>query len=164
MTATAKKKCFVSERKVTPYGQSKGFVRYPLKICGDLRLPYDPCADPENFLGGGGGGGGGGVQIPRRGLTENFNMAKINNLAIITRCVCGGGKRSGPPVTPSGSAHAIGLRIRIGTSTKGRFRNRTMPIRIVNTYVIAHDYLRCLKHRSQNRWPKNRTMIGANVT
>ena len=28
------------------------------------------------------GGGGGGVQIPRRGLTENFNMAKINNLAI----------------------------------------------------------------------------------
>ena len=24
----------------------------------------------------------GGVQIPRRGLTENFNMAKINNLAI----------------------------------------------------------------------------------
>ena len=32
------------------------------------------CADPENFLRG--------VQIPRRGLTENFNMAKINNLAI----------------------------------------------------------------------------------
>ena len=30
----------------------------------------------------GGGGGGGGVQIPRRGLTENFSMAKINNLAI----------------------------------------------------------------------------------
>ena len=54
MTATAKKKCFISERKVTPYGQSKGFVRYPLKICGDLRLPYDPCADPENFLRGGG--------------------------------------------------------------------------------------------------------------
>ena len=25
---------------------------------------------------------GAGVQIPRRGLTENFNMAKINNLAI----------------------------------------------------------------------------------
>ena len=24
----------------------------------------------------------GGVQIPRRGLTENFNMAKTNNLAI----------------------------------------------------------------------------------
>ena len=56
MTATAKKKCFVSERKVTPYGQSKGFVRYPLKICGDLRLPYDPCADLENFLSWGGGG------------------------------------------------------------------------------------------------------------
>ena len=37
------------------------------------------CADPENFLSGRGGGGG--VQIPRRGLTENFNMAKINNLA-----------------------------------------------------------------------------------
>ena len=30
----------------------------------------------------GGGGGGGGVQIPKRGLTENFNMAKINNQAI----------------------------------------------------------------------------------
>ena len=27
-------------------------------------------------------GGGGGVQIPRRGLTEYFNMAKTNNLAI----------------------------------------------------------------------------------
>ena len=26
--------------------------------------------------------GEGRVQIPRRGLTENFNMAKINNLAI----------------------------------------------------------------------------------
>ena len=37
-----------------------------------------PCADPEKFL----RGGGGGVQIPRRGLAENFNMAKNNNLAI----------------------------------------------------------------------------------
>ena len=100
-------------------------MRYPLKICGDLRLPYDPCADPENFLR---GVWGGGVQIPRRGLTENFNMAKINNLAIITRLGRGGGERSGPPVTSSGSAHAIGLRFRIGTSTKGRFRNRTMSI------------------------------------
>ena len=36
----------------------------------------------------------GGVQIPRRGLTENFNMAKINNLAIP------GGGGSGPPVPP----------------------------------------------------------------
>ena len=42
------------------------------------------------------GGGGGGVQIPRRGLTENFNMAKINNLAIP-----GGGGGSG-------SAHGWG--------------------------------------------------------
>ena len=40
------------------------------------------------------GGGGGGVEIPRRGLTENFNMAKINNLAIP------GGGGSGPPVPP----------------------------------------------------------------
>ena len=76
--------------------------------------------------------GVGGVQIPRRGLTENFNMAKINNLAIITRWGGGGGwglgEMPGPHVTPSGSAHAIGLRFRIGTSTKGRFRNRTMPI------------------------------------
>ena len=48
-----------------------------------------------------GGGGGGGVQIPRRGLTENFNMAKINNLAI--QGSRGGGGRvggSGPPVPP----------------------------------------------------------------
>ena len=44
------------------------------------------------------GGGGWRVQIPRRGLTKNFNMAKIINLAIP-----GGG--SGPPVPPSGSAH-----------------------------------------------------------
>ena len=29
-----------------------------------------------------GGGRGGGVQSPRRGLTENFNMVKINDLAI----------------------------------------------------------------------------------
>ena len=47
--------------------------------------------DPENFL-----RGGGGFQIPRRGLTENFNMAKINNLAIPG----GGGGGSGPPVPP----------------------------------------------------------------
>ena len=44
---------------------------------------------------------GGGVQSPRRGLTENFNMAKINNLAIP------GGGGSGPPVPPSGSAYAL---------------------------------------------------------
>ena len=41
------------------------------------------------------GGGGRGFQIPRRGLMENFNMAKINNLAIP-----GGGGGSGPPVPP----------------------------------------------------------------
>ena len=35
--------------------------------------------------------GGGGVQIPRRGLTVNFNMAKINNVAIP-----GGGGGSDP--------------------------------------------------------------------
>ena len=35
------------------------------------------CADPENVL-----RVGAGVQIPRRGLTENFNMTKNNNLAI----------------------------------------------------------------------------------
>ena len=81
----------------------------------------------QKFFSGGGGGVGGEVQIPRRGLTENINMAKINNLAIITSW-SGGGGRSGPPVTPSGSAHAIGLRFRFRTSTKGRFRNRTMPI------------------------------------
>ena len=47
------------------------------------------CADPENFLRG--------VQIPRRGLTENFNMANINNLAIP-----GGGDTDplSPPLDP----------------------------------------------------------------
>ena len=56
------------------------------------------CADTENFLGGGGGGGGG-FQIPRRGLTENFKMAKIKNLAIPGR---GGGVRTPcpPPLDP----------------------------------------------------------------
>ena len=54
------------------------------------RLWRNACADPENFF-----RGGGGVQIPRRGLTENFNMAKTNNLAIP-----GGGGGSGPPVPP----------------------------------------------------------------
>ena len=47
---------------------------------------FSPCADSENVLRG--------VQIPRRGLTENFNMAKINNLAIP------GGVGSVPPVPP----------------------------------------------------------------
>ena len=56
--------------------------------------------------GGGGGGGGGGFQIPRRGLTEeNFNMAKINNLAIP-----GGGGGSPDLLSPhSGSAHGSGF-------------------------------------------------------
>ena len=35
------------------------------------------------------------VQIPRRGLTENFNMAKINNLAIL-----GVGRTPCPPLDP----------------------------------------------------------------
>ena len=53
----------------------------------------------RKFSRGGGGGGGEGGPIPRKSLTENFNMTKINNLAIP------GG--SGPPVsTPPGSAHA----------------------------------------------------------
>ena len=43
---------------------------------------------------------GGGVQIPRRGLTENFSMAKTNNLAIP-----GGGPA--PLSPPSGSAHVM---------------------------------------------------------
>ena len=37
-------------------------------------MEQDVSSDPENFLRG--------VQIPRRGLTGNFNMANINNLAI----------------------------------------------------------------------------------
>ena len=76
--------------------------RYHASLSGNasrksgLRLPNSSlltCADPENFLG---GGGGGGVQIPRKGLTENFNMAKVNNLAIPV----GGGGGSGPPPPP----------------------------------------------------------------
>ena len=48
--------------------------------------------------GGGWSGGGGGVQIPTRGLTENFNMTKINNLAIPGG---GGGGGGGPdPLSP----------------------------------------------------------------
>ena len=92
MTATAKKKCFVSERKVTPYGQSKGFVRYPLKICGDLRLPYDPCADPENFLRGGGGGG----KFPEGVLWKISIWQKLiiwQLLPGVCVCVWGGGER-----------------------------------------------------------------------
>ena len=46
-------------------------------------MSYVSRADPEKFLRGGGGGGGEGVQIPRRGLTEIFNKAKTNNLAIL---------------------------------------------------------------------------------
>ena len=44
---------------------------------------------------------GGGVQSPRRGLTENFNMAKINNLAIP-----GGG---GVPLDPSAHVERAGF-------------------------------------------------------
>ena len=97
MTATAKKKCFVSERKVTPYGQSKGFVRYPLK---NLRRPTTTVRSMRGSRKFSRGGGGGRVQIPRRGLTENFNMAKINNLAIITRWGGGGGGRGPDPLSP----------------------------------------------------------------
>ena len=43
-----------------------------------------------------------GVQIPKRDLTENFNMAKTNNLAIPWGY--------GPPVPPSGSAHGSKIR------------------------------------------------------
>ena len=46
-------------------------------LCSSLFFSHPrQCADPGNFLRGGGGGGGGG------GMTENFNMEKINNLAI----------------------------------------------------------------------------------
>ena len=52
--------------------------------------------------------GGGGVQIPRRGLTENFNMAKINNLAIPGG---GGSGRPVPPLDPP-MPEAIGLDVK----------------------------------------------------
>ena len=52
-----------------------------------------------------------GVQIPRGGLTENFNMAKINNLAIpgVGVGVGGGPDPLPPPPSPSGSAHEVHL-------------------------------------------------------
>ena len=56
-----------------------------------LESHQDGCADPEKFI-----RGGGGVQIPKRGLTENFNMAKINNLAIPG----GSGRPVPPPLDP----------------------------------------------------------------
>ena len=50
--------------------------------------------------GGGGGGSGRGVQIPRSGVTENFNMAKINDLAIPGAGGGGGGGGSPDPLSP----------------------------------------------------------------
>ena len=41
-----------------------------------------------------------GVQIPRRGLTENFNMAKIDNLAIPWGGGGGPDPLSPPPLDP----------------------------------------------------------------
>ena len=52
----------------------------------------------------------GGVQSPRRGLTKNFNMAKINNLAIPGRSGGGGGGPD-PLSSPSGSAHGTDTRM-----------------------------------------------------
>ena len=46
-----------------------------------------------------------GVQIPKKGLTENFNMAKTNNLEI-PRGGGGGGPDPLSPPPPPGSAHA----------------------------------------------------------
>ena len=60
-------------------------------------IAHVSCADPDNLLRVGEGRGG--VLIPRKGLTENFNMAKFfNNLAIP-----GGGVRTpcSPPLDPS---------------------------------------------------------------
>ena len=76
--------------------QSRGSARSNPYFCAgdDQSRGAESCVDLENFLR---GGGGGGVQIPRRGLTENFNMAKINNLAIPVGGG-GGGGGSGPPV------------------------------------------------------------------
>ena len=49
---------------------------------------------------------------------------------------------------------------------EARARNLTMPVCIVNTYVVAQDHLRCLKNRRENRTPNrtHRTMIESNVT
>ena len=60
-----------------------------------VSIVMNTCVDPENFLRG--------VQIPRRGLRENFKMAKIDNLAIPRE----GGGGPDPLSPPSGSAHGI---------------------------------------------------------
>ena len=54
-----------------------------------------------------GGGGGGGRNSQKGSDAENFNIAKINNLAIPGVGV-GEGGGSGPPVPPSGSTHEHG--------------------------------------------------------
>ena len=77
--------------------------KLPTKRDLKQEMSHRSMSGSRKFSQGGGGGGGEGVQIPRRGLTENFNMAKINNLAIPGS---GGGGGSGTPVPRSGSAHA----------------------------------------------------------
>ena len=78
-------------KAIKPIGTSRlssntlqGFVKALVCTCR-LEILLDAHARIQKIF----SGGGGGVKISRRGLTENFNMAKINNLAI----------------PPSGSAH-----------------------------------------------------------
>ena len=65
----------------------------------------------------------GGVQIPRRGLTENFNMAKFHNLAILGGGGGGGGVQT-PCPPPSGSAHEGIRKPSALTKNTGRGQNR----------------------------------------
>ena len=60
--------------------------------CGDLRLPYDPCADPENFLKGGGGG-----PNSQKESYGKFQHGKNQNYYLAV----GGGGGGGPdPLSP----------------------------------------------------------------
>ena len=74
-------------------------------------------------------GEGGRVQIPIRGLTENFNMAKINNMAI--------SEGSGPPVPPSGSAHDL--------------KKKLTPW-VIHTQCWGYIYMHAYDHYSQVYW------------
>ena len=97
------------------------------------------------------GGGGGGGQIPRRGLTENFNMAKIHNLAIPggggVRTPCPPPFRIRPCIIYTTSLHAHRHRlVAWGHMTKQflslfPFRHKMLHVLIDRKDTCAHTFL-----------------------